>query len=62
MRLKRISEEKKMCLDVPSDLFKDNSLSVEFVCSIGGLLYLGWDGKVQGRELPDLPEQADQPV
>lgn len=47
---------------VNSHLFKDDGLSVEFVCSISSLLYLGWDGKAKGRELPDLPEQTDQSV
>ena len=49
--------EEKAC-----HLFEDYGLSVEFVCSISSLLDLGRDGKPQGGELPDLPEQTDQPV
>lgn len=43
-------------------LFEDNGLSVKFVCRIRSLLYLGGDGKAQSRELPDLPDQADESV
>ena len=43
-------------------LFEDDGLSVELVCGVGSLLYLGWDGEAEGRQLPDLPEQRHQSV
>lgn len=55
-------EIKRMDPGTHSDLFKNNGVSVEFVCSISSLLYLSRDGKAQGGELPDLPEQTDQSV
>lgn len=45
-----------------SDLLQHDGLSVELVRSVGSLLDLGRDGKAQGGELPDLPQQTDQSV
>ena len=43
-------------------LFQDDGLSVEPVCRVGSLLYLGRDGEAEGRQLSDLPQQRHQPV
>lgn len=45
-----------------SDLLQHDGLSVELVRSVGSLLYLGRDGEAQSGQLPDFPQQTDQPV
>jgi len=45
-----------------SNLFEDDSMAIEFLSSVGGVLDLGRHGEPKGGQLPHFSQEGDQLV